>query len=321
MSFVATARGAGRGATGRFTPLSRVGTVVKRQTVGALMVLVASAGFGTLAIFGKFAARAGLNDTTLLTFRFVVGTALLWVVLALWGRVRLLRGRRLRVALALGVLYAVFTVFFFWGLDFVPAGVAGITFYTYPVYVYALSAVALDERLSARKLAALAASLVGVTLIVGGDVAGIDLVGVALVLVAALGFAGYVTGSRAALSSTDAGAFTATALAGTALSYLLFGLASGRLAVPRGTDQWLVVLGIAVVGTAVPLFLYVNGLDRVEASAASVLGTSEPVVTVALGVVLLGEALPPVVVAGGALVLAGVVLVQAEHLQRPPWAG
>ncbi len=294
---------------------------MNRQTVGALMVLVASAGFGTLAIFGKFAARVGLNITSLLTFRFVVGTVLLWVILALWGRARLLRGRQLGVALALGVLYATFTAFFFRGLDFVPAGVAGITFYTYPIYVYVISAVALGEPLSARKLVALAASLAGVALIVGGDVAGIDLVGVALVLVAALGYAGYITGSRAALSSTDADVLAGTALVGTTLLYLLFGLASGRLVVPRGTDQWLVVFGIAVLGTAVPLFLYVLGLDRVEASVASVLGTSEPVVTVILGVVLLGEVLTPVVVAGGVLVLAGVVLVQSEHWQRVPWLG
>lgn len=285
------------------------------------MVLVASAGFGTLAIFGKFAARAGLNITSLLTFRFVIGTALLWLILAFWGRARLLRGRQLRVALALGVLYAAFTAFFFWGLDFVTAGVAGITFYTYPIYVYVISAVVLGERLTVRKLLALVASLVGVALIVGGDVAGIDLVGVALVLVAALGYAGYITGSRAALASTDADVLAGTALVGTALSYLLFGLASGRLVVPRGSDQWLIVFGIAVLGTTAPLFLYVLGLDRVEASVASVLGTAEPVVVVILGVVLLGEVLRPVVVAGGALVLAGVVLVQSEHWQRVPWPG
>jgi drug/metabolite transporter (DMT)-like permease len=294
---------------------------VNRQTVGALMVLSASAGFGTLAIFGKFAARVGLNVTSLLTFRFIIGTGLLWAVLWLWGHSRLLGGRQLRVALALGVLYAIFTAFFFRGLEFVPAGVAGITFYTYPVYVYVISAVARDEHLSRRRLVALAASLVGVGLIVGADVSEVDLVGVALVLVAALGYAGYITGSRAALASTDADAFAGTALVGTALSYLAFGLVSGRLVVPRGTDQWLVVLGIAVLGTTVPLFLYVLGLDRVEASVASVLGTSEPAVTVVLGVFLLGEVLTPVVAAGGALVLAGVVLVQSEHFQRAPWPG
>jgi len=114
---------------------------VKRHTVGALMVLVASAGFGTLAIFGTVAVEVGLNTTTLLTFRFAVGTALLWL------------------GLGLGVLYAAFS-----GL-FIPAGVAGITFYTFPVYVYALSVTLLDERLSARKIGALVLALAGVVVI------------------------------------------------------------------------------------------------------------------------------------------------------------
>jgi len=279
------------------------------------MVLVASAGFGTLAIFGKFAEEAGLNTTTLLTYRFLLGTALLWVALAVWGRARLLPGRKLRIALGLGVLYAAFSALFFWGLLFVPAGIAGITFYTFPVFVYALSVTALDERLSPRKLGALVLALAGIFLIVGGDGSGIDPFGVGLVLLAAFGYACYITGSRAALASIEATVFAGTALIGTALSFLGFGLVSGRLIVPAGTDQWLLIFGIAVVGTALPLLLYASGLDRVEASRASIISTSEPVVTVLLGIALLGELLTPVVVAGGILVLAGVVLIQTDAMR------
>jgi drug/metabolite transporter (DMT)-like permease len=285
---------------------------VHRRTVGGLLVLVASAGFGTLAIFGKAATAVGLNTTTLLTSRFLIGTALLWVGLAVWGRARILRGRKLRVALGLGVVYALFSAAFFWGLQFVTAGVAAIAFYTYPVYVYAVSVTLLDERLTAQKLAALACSLVGVALIVGGDVAGVDLFGVALVSLAALGYAGYITGSRAALAAIDADVLSGTALIATSLSFLVFGLGSGRLAVPTGPDQWLVVGGIAVLGTGAPIFLYVSGLERIEASRASVVSTAEPAVTVLLGVVLLGESVTPAVAGGGALVLAGVVLVQTD---------
>jgi drug/metabolite transporter (DMT)-like permease len=290
---------------------------VNRRTVGGVFVLVASAGFGTLAIFGKVAADAGLNTTTLLTFRFVLGTALLWLGLGVVGRARLLRGRKLRVALALGVLYAAFSAFFFWGLRFVPAGVAGIAFYTYPVYVYGVSATVLDERLSGRKLAALACSLGGVGLIVGGDAAGVDLFGVGLVLLAALGYAGYITGSRAALGTIDADHLAGTAMVATTLAFLVFGLGSGRLTTPTGLDQWLVVGGIAVVGTGVPIFLYVSGLERIEASRASVVSTAEPVVTVLLGIALLGEVLTPAVVGGGVLVLVGVVVVQGDGGVRP----
>lgn len=276
------------------------------------MVLFASAGFGTLAIFGKVAADADLNTTTLLTYRFGLGTAVLWGGLALWGRARLLPRGELLTAFRLGILYAAFSGLFFWGLSFVPAGVAGITFYTFPVYVYLISAIALDESLSGRKLAALVLAVGGVALVVGGDTGSLDLVGIGLVLLAALGYAGYITGSRAALASIEADLLAGTAMVATTATFLGFGLASGRLSVPSGETQWLVVVGIAVVGTAVPIFLYVSGLDRIEASHASVLGTAEPVVTVLLGVALLDERLTLSLLVGGLLVLAGITVIQID---------
>lgn len=293
---------------------------MKRQTVGALMVLVGSAGFGTLAIFGKFAAEASLNTTTLLTYRFSFGTALLWLGLVLWGRARLLPRVKLWTALGLGLLYAVFSGLFFWGLLFVPAGVAGITFYTFPVYVFVISALVLDESISKRTLGALALAVGGVVLIVGGDAASFDTVGIGLVLLAALGYAGYITASRAALASTDADLLAGTAMVATTLSFLGFGLVSGRLFVPTGETQWLIIVGISVIGTALPILLYVSGLDRIEASHASVLSTAEPVATVLLGVVLLGETLTISLLVGGLLVVAGIVAMQtgiAEETRAP----
>lgn len=87
-------------------------------------------------------------------------------------------------------------------------------------------------------------------------------------------------------------------------------MVTGGLSIPSGLDQWLVVLGIGLVGTAAPIVLFVHGLERIEASHASVVGTSEPAVTVLLGVALLGEPVTPVLVVGGGLVLCAVLVVQ-----------
>lgn len=285
---------------------------MKRHTVGVFFVLIASAGFGTLAIFGKFAEAAGLNTATLLTFRFAIGAALLWAGLLFLGRVRALSRDQLRTAVALGLLYAGFSALFFWGLLYVPAGVAAIAFYTYPAYVYAISVAVLGEGLSRLKLLALLVAVAGVGLIVGADAAAVDPVGVGLVLLAALGYAVYIAGSRAALGSIDPDLLAGVVLLVTAASFLAFGLASDRLFVPVGLDQWGIVVGIAVLGTALPVLLYVSGLQRIEASRASVLGTSEPLVTVLLGAALLGEVVTLPVALGGVLVLLGVALIQTD---------
>jgi drug/metabolite transporter (DMT)-like permease len=286
------------------------------------MVLAASVCFGTLAIFGKFAEEAGLDIATLLAFRFLFATAFIWLGLALVGNASILPRDQRRPALGLGFLYAAFTGLFFWGLLFIPAGVAGLAFYTYPVYVYALSVTFLDERLTRHKLLALVFALAGVGLMVGGDAAGIALgndeaasidgFGVGLVLLAATGYAVYITGSRAAVASIDPDVLAGTAMVASTVSFLALGVLTRRLSVPSGSDQWVLIVGIAAIGTAIPIFLYISGLERIPASHASVLSTAEPLVTVLLGLFLLGETLSVPLVIGGVCVLGGVLLVQLD---------
>lgn len=187
-------------------------------SVGGLQVFAAAAGFGTLAIFGKLATAAGLDTPTLLFFRFVVATAALWAVFGSLGRVRILAGRQLRVALAMGIVYGLMTVLFFEGLEFLPAGLAAVVFYTYPVFVFAISTAALDERVTRPKLLALVAAIAGVGILVGANPAGADPAGVVLVVSAAIGYATYTTGSRAVLDAIDPATLAATALVATTAS-------------------------------------------------------------------------------------------------------
>jgi drug/metabolite transporter (DMT)-like permease len=153
-----------------------------------------------------------------------------------------------------------------------------------------------------------------VGLVLGGDVAGATPLGVFLLVAAATGYAVYIVGGRALTASASASVLTAHVLA---VVTVLLGLrwASLGATLPAGPTQWGVVVGIGVVGTGVPLVLLYEGLQFLEANRASILGTAEPVTTVALGVLLLGEPLTAVTAAGGGLVLAGVLLSQAQS----PW--
>ncbi|KTG30728.1 DMT family transporter [Haloferax profundi] len=280
--------------------------------LGIGLVALSGLGFGTLAIFGKFAAAAGLSIPTVLFFRFFVATIVVWSWLALRGDLRLLSGRDLAVGLGLGGLgYATMSSLYFLGLEYLTAGLTSIVLYTYPVFVVGLAIVALDEPVTRRTVSALVVALTGVALITGADPAGVDPRGVLIVLVAAVVYATYIVVGRRALNTVDSRTLTAHVLPAAAVSFLLVGTATGQLSVPTETASWLIVGAIAVFATAIPIFAFFAGMARIGASRASIVSTFEPAGTLVLGALVLGEPVTLVTVLGGTLVVTGVVLVES----------
>jgi len=77
--------------------------------------------------------------------------------------------------------------------------------------------------------------------------------------------------------------------------------------------------GIALVSTVGAIGLFFAGLERVGPTAASILSTLEPVVTVMLAFLVFGESLGPTQLAGGALVLLAVLAVRTPvRVAGPP---
>lgn len=280
---------------------------------GVAFAVLSAAGFGTLAIFGRFAARAGIPIQTLLAYRFLLATPLVWGLLSWRGRLRFLRGRPLALALALGVVgYAAMSGLFLWGVELTTAGLAGILLYVYPAIVLAFAVAFLDERVTRQTVLAVAVALVGVVLVSGGQPSGVNPLGVGVLLLAAVVYAAYITLSRVVLDEIDATTLTAHVIPGAGVTFLASSLASGQARVPATPGQWGIVAGIAVLSTAVPILSFFLAIEAIGASRTSVVSTFEPVFTVALGALLLGEAVTPATVAGGLAVLAGVVLVESE---------
>jgi drug/metabolite transporter (DMT)-like permease len=85
-------------------------------------------------------------------------------------------------------------------------------------------------------------------------------------------------------------------------------VAAKGLNVPHTAAGWGGVFAIALVGTVVAIITFFAGLERVGPTNASVLSTFEPVTTVVLAAVFMGEAVSPLRIAGGALILMAVIL-------------
>jgi drug/metabolite transporter (DMT)-like permease len=287
------------------------------RRTGALFCLASAAGFGAMGVFGRLAYDAGVTIGTLLALRFALAAAALWLVVLVSGRLADLRAlprRDVGAALALGAVgYSAQAGGYFAALERIDPSLLGLLLYTFPVMV-TVAAVALGrERANRRTAVALTLSCSGIVLVLAGAASGaLDPLGTALGLGAAVVYSAYILLSEGVAARVGALALSTLVCTGAAGTLTVVGLAGGGLDLRALSAEGLGwIAAIALVSTVAAVGLFFAGLARVGPSAASILSTLEPVVTVVLAFVAFGSSLGPGQLAGGALVLAAAVVVQS----------
>jgi drug/metabolite transporter (DMT)-like permease len=239
----------------------------------------------------------------------------LFLALAWWaGRGKAaFTARDWRAIIGLGFCgYYLASLLDFMGLQYISAGLERLILYLNPTLVLLLSVLLLGKRMAPRQVIALALGYGGVAVVFGQElhIAGTHVaLGAALVFGSAVSYAVYLVYSGelvqrlGALRLTGAASSVACVLAITQLFVLR---APGAALVPEAV-LWLSLLN-ATVCTFAPVLMVMMAIERIGSTLAAQAGMVGPLSTVLLGVWLLGEPFTPWVVAGTALVLAGVGL-------------
>jgi drug/metabolite transporter (DMT)-like permease len=305
----------------------------RRRLVGVALVLVSACAYGSGALFGKPAYATGIDWLVLSSYRFLFGALASWIFVLGWpsrrATLRMLDRRAIIASLALGLLYIGNSGTYYAGLETVDASLSALIVYIYPAIVAVLT-LRVGRPLEGRRAwGALVLALVGVALAVGG----IDPAkpppanGLALMVASPIIYAVWIV-LAARLSGERAGDQTSGAQAGsvgaaiaaasalimtaTAAAYWCLALGLGRPVLPGQIPSaaWPNLLGIGVVATFIAIQAFYAATKRIGAAQASLLSTVEPVWTISMAALLLGESLGPVQLAGGALILIGVVVSQ-----------
>jgi drug/metabolite transporter (DMT)-like permease len=313
--------------------------VDRRRLAGVLLIVVSAASFGSGALFAKPVYVEGVGWLTLLAWRFGIAACLSWAWLLVdRGRRAGLRGidrRQLLVALVLGVVYLGNSSTYYAALETVSASLAALIVYIYPAIVAVLT-LRLGRPLEGRRAwLALGLALLGVVLAIGGIPTGTapPLVGLLQVVASPVIYSIWIV-AQARLSGErqdrvgdasieGAGSATAAALmmTSTALGFWILALLTGTPVEPARipADAWPGMIAVAVISTFVAIQTFSAGSRLIGAAQASLISTVEPVWTICLAALLLGERLGSIQLLGGALVIGGVLLAQ---LRRPqPDAG
>src|SRR3990170_834144 len=306
----------------------------RRSAVGIGLVVISAAGYGSGSILAAPIYSTGVAWLTLVGWRFLIGAILGWLwVVASPGRRAALRGMRRRqvaVALALGALFVGNAGTYYASLETVPAALAGVVVYTYPVMVAVLSLRFATRLPGPRPWIAAALAVAGSALALGGiDVASAPPVsGLVLVFASAVIYSVWIILSarlsgerRDRLASEsiadgsqagDAAVTTTLMMSATAAVYAAAGFVTGRPLDPATvpSSAWPGILAVAFVASFLAIQTFYAGARRIGAARAALTATVEPLIIVVLAWLFLDQTLAPIQLVGAGLIVVAVVVAQ-----------
>ena len=283
--------------------------------MGDLLILLSAVLFGFSPILIKVAYSYGVTPLTVLALRYAIAAVLFWGGVAVLG-VRLHFPRHAILALvAIGLTLVPLQVFsFLLALAYLPASSASVLAYVYPLHVAWMEWVFLRERIRWEEVALLVAVVTGAMLVAGQTPVISARPGLVAISVATLSNALYYIAARRMLRDILPLPAQGILLAAGAAVFVSAGAMTGRLSLALPLPALLAIFGTAVLGSLLAPLLLLGGLRVLPAARAAMLGTVEPVVTVLLSILWLGDRVSFVRAVGMALVLVGIGL---AHVRRP----
>lgn len=281
--------------------------VLSPRLIGLISIFLSAAGFGAMPIFARYAYADGMDLQTLLFLRFLMAGGLMAGVMLLRDA-RWPRGHNFWILVAMGGLgYSVQAFCYFQALHYATAGLTALLLYLYPVLVTLLSALFLRRRLTRVRLLAVLAALFGTGLAVGGSLGGSAL-GIVLGVGAALIYSVYIlVGERVTASEDAIASGTVVMLAG-AVSYGTVLLLGDGMRLPESALGWGAIGSIALFSTVLAIIGFLFAMQRLGAADAATFSTLEPIVTIVLAAIFLGEDIGVWQAVGGVIILSAVVV-------------
>ncbi len=303
-----------------------------RRTVGIALGLLSGVAYGTGPLFAKSVYAAGLDWMALLAWRFFFAMLVSWAWLLVQPRalaeLRRLDRRTTARLLFTGATFILTASVYYAAVERIPTSLEALLMYAYPAVVAVLS-MRLGYPFRGRLAwGSLGVVLAGAVLTIGGIEARVDQLGVligafsplayAIYIILAAWMAGERPGATADMRSEGRGAEVsppvagAVMMTGTWLTMFVIAAIAREPLLPNQVpaEAWPGLFGIGLFAAAIAIQAFYASVARIGAAMASLMATVEPLVVIALGVVLLGETLTPAQVAGAALVLTGVLLAQ-----------
>lgn len=273
--------------------------------------IATSATFGLIPLFTLPIMARGMQFDSILFYRFLFASLILTILMIYKKESFRVDRRDIPVLVLLGVFYTISAMFLFWGYSFMSAGIATTLHFTYPVFVTLIMILVFREKTSWVTLLAIVMAICGVArLSINEGEMKLSLWGVIIVLLSAVGYALYITTVNKS---------RVHAMVGRKLTFYVFIVSTLLFAIKASTNEGIqpipdafslmnLVL-LAIVPTVISNITLIQAVHNIGGTLTAVLGATEPVTAVCVGVLIFSEPFTSNLALGILLIIIAVTMI------------
>ncbi|WP_116105657.1 DMT family transporter [Lewinella sp. IMCC34191] len=287
------------------------------RTIGLLCLLLGAVLFSCKGVIIKLAYQYEVSSISLLGLRMIFSLPI-FLLIGYFKSGK--RGERAEMTVRdwvtiviLGVVgYYLASYTDFLGLQYLSAGMERVILFTYPTLVLILQRVVFGTQIRPVQWAATGLCYLGIMVAFSGSDLGNNanfLRGAALVFLSGFLYSTYVIGSGRLAPRLGNVRFTSLALTTSAIAVICHVSISSEPLL--GLPNMVYVYGavMAIFCTVIPSYLVTEGIKRLGAGDAAIVGAVGPVATIVLEYYFLGEVMTYLQAAGAGCIIAGVVII------------
>lgn len=281
----------------------------KRAALGQMAASMAI--FGTVGIFIK---QIPFPSAVIALGRGIIGSIFLLLTAMIAKKPLDIPAikKNLKLLIISGIAIGVNWILLFESYKYIPVSTATLCYYLSPVFVTMASPVILKEKLTGTKIACIGAALLGMVLISGvlqgNDGADSQFTGILLGCGAAVLYASVVLINKFIkdIPANDCTVMQLGTVAVVLLPYVL--LTENLAAIEWSAVNLAMLVFVGIVHTGIAYKLYFGAVPFVEGQTIALLSYIDPVITIVLAAIVLGEPLTIYSVVGAVLILGSTLV-------------
>jgi drug/metabolite transporter (DMT)-like permease len=293
---------------------------IKNYRWGYLYVVFAALMWGLSGSSAKFLFKSGITPYQLVQLRLTISTTILFLWLLIRNPILLKIARKDILYFMLfgtvGMAGVQFTYLF--TISKIKVAAAILLQYLAPSFIAIHSVVFMREKLAPATVAALLGATFGCYLVVGAynlDILTMNIVGIISGILSAITFAWYSIHGEYGMRRYNPWTVLFFALFFGALVWNVLHPPLEAFMHAYSPIQWFWILYIGVLGTLVPFGLYLEGINLIRSTRASITATLEPITAGIISYLFLNELMETAQIVGGIIIIASIILLQLHQEQ------